>query len=157
MPRYEDYAEYYDLDHGGDFDIAFYREYAEANGPRVLELACGTGRILVRLAERGIDIDGLDFSDNMLSVCRDKLSRMAPSRSPSLFCADMADFRLPCKEYGLIYIPVRSFMHLFTSLGTPGPFIVANIWRLPLPAVGSAPLGRDWMSDAERGECGPCP
>ena len=115
MPRYEDYAEYYDLDHGGDFDIAFYREYAEVNGSRVLELACGTGRILLPLAKSGVKIDGLDFSEEMLAVCREKISRKMLSNWPDLYYCDMADFDLPCKEYGLIYVPVRSFMHLFTQ------------------------------------------
>ncbi len=41
-------------------------------GPKVLELACGTGRITLPLYESGVDIDGLDFSDSMLRVARDR-------------------------------------------------------------------------------------
>lgn len=115
MPHYEDYAEYYDLDHGGDFDIPFYHEYANKHGPPILELACGTGRILIPLAESGVKIDGLDFSENMLTVCQNKLKERGLSNRTNLFCMNMADFDLPCKEYGLICIPARSFMHLFTQ------------------------------------------
>ena len=102
MPHYEDYAEYYDHDHRGDFDIALYREYADVNGPRVLELACGAGRILIPLAESGVNIDGLDFSDNMLAGCQEKLGERGILGESTLFCSDMADFNLPRKNYGLV-------------------------------------------------------
>ena len=115
MPDYKDYAEYYDLDQSEHLDIAFCRSYAEANGPRTLELACGTGRVLVPLAESGVQIDGLDFSGNMLALCREKLAVKGMLGGADLFLSDMADFDLPFKAYGLIYVPVRSFMHLFTQ------------------------------------------
>jgi len=115
MPHYEDYAEYYDLDHDTDIDIAFYQGYAEANGPRTLELACGTGRVMVPLAESGIQIDGLDFSENMLARCREKLAARDLLGRSNLYLSDMADFDLPFKGYGLVYVPVRSFMHLFSQ------------------------------------------
>ncbi len=113
MAHYEDYAEYYDYEQGGSLDLAFYRECAAAYGPRVLELACGTGRLLVPLAEEGVRIDGLDFSENMLSVCREKLAVRGLLDRTELFRCDMARFDLPCKDYDLIYVPYRSFMHLF--------------------------------------------
>lgn len=115
MPHYQDYAEYYDQYTDFDVDVAFYRAYAEANGPRTLELACGTGRVLVPLAESGIAIDGLDFSENMLARCREKLAARDLLGESGLFLSDMADFDLPFQAYGLIYVPVRSFMHLYSQ------------------------------------------
>ena len=53
-------------------DIPFWIDLAKMYGPKVLELACGTGRITLPLYESGVDIDGLDFSDSMLCVARDR-------------------------------------------------------------------------------------
>jgi len=57
---YADYAEFYDLDHLGGADVPFYLAYAGdasvAGGSPVLELGCGTGRILIPLAEAGFDV-----------------------------------------------------------------------------------------------------
>ena len=63
MAQYVDYAEYYDLDHRDQAaDVPFYLAYAGetsacdgrvAGGSPILELACGTGRILIPLAEAG--------------------------------------------------------------------------------------------------------
>ena len=53
MSTYVDYAEYYDLDHDTQIDIAFYLDYARQCGSLVLELACGTGRVLIPTARKG--------------------------------------------------------------------------------------------------------
>jgi SAM-dependent methyltransferase len=45
---------------------------SEAGGP-VLEIGCGTGRVLIPTARAGIDIVGLDLSPRMLAVCRERL------------------------------------------------------------------------------------
>src|SRR5258707_9093 len=47
-------------------DVAFYARLARETGGRVLELACGTGRVTLALAEQGLDITGVDMSDGML-------------------------------------------------------------------------------------------
>ena len=48
-------------------DIPFYLEYAKECRGEVLELACGTGRILVPIAKQGVKITGLDSSEEMLN------------------------------------------------------------------------------------------
>jgi predicted TPR repeat methyltransferase len=53
-------------------DVAFYRRLAHEAAAPVLELACGTGRIAVALAESGIDITGIDVSDGMLAIAQRK-------------------------------------------------------------------------------------
>src|SRR4029077_2093045 len=54
-------------------DLEFYVDMAKANGGPVLELACGTGRILLPIAREGISIHGVDNSLPMLNVLQDKL------------------------------------------------------------------------------------
>lgn len=55
-------------------DIDFYRELARESGGPVLEIGCGTGRVLSRIAVDGLDCCGIDASKQMLERCRGKLS-----------------------------------------------------------------------------------
>ena len=63
-------AEWYDrLLEKESGDINYYKKIVQkANGP-VLELACGTGRHIMDALKNGVDIDGLDSSTDMLSIC----------------------------------------------------------------------------------------
>lgn len=115
QPEYVDYAEYYDQDHDMRADIPFYLGLARQCGSPVLELACGTGRVLIPLAEAGFEMWGIDLSENMLAVCRAKVEQRRLASRVHLSLADMATFDLPRKDFGLAYVPYRSFMHLFTQ------------------------------------------
>ena len=87
-------------------DVDFYRSLArEAAGP-VLEIGCGTGRVLARLAEDGVDVTGLDASQAML----DQLALRAPS--VQRVRGDMRDFELPGRRFALIFSAFRPFQHL---------------------------------------------
>ena len=74
MDQYADYAEFYDLGAGGLDDVPFYLEYARQCGGPILELACGTGRILIPIAEAGYEIYGVDLSVNMLDRCKQRVA-----------------------------------------------------------------------------------
>jgi SAM-dependent methyltransferase len=94
------------------FDRDFYVGLArEAAGP-VLEVACGTGRILLPCLQAGADIDGLDLYPDMLGVLRRKAAALG--LGPRLFPADMRDFTLP-RRYALIIIPFNAFVHNLTT------------------------------------------
>ena len=75
-------TEAYDLDkpEAPEQEFARWLQFArEARGP-VLEVMCGSGRFLVPLAEAGIDIDGVDASEDMLAACaRNATSAVSPS------------------------------------------------------------------------------
>jgi len=114
-PEYVDYAEYYDLDHDTQVDVAFYLDFARQCGSPILELACGTGRLVIPLAEAGFEVYGVDLSENMLAVCRHKVEERHLADRVYLALANMASFDLPRKDFALAYVPVRSFMHLFTQ------------------------------------------
>src|SRR4030095_8684306 len=108
MEVYDELAEHYDLIYGDQLDTDFYlREARNARG-RVLEVACGTGRILLRLLEEGIDAEGLDLSESMLAVLKKKATSMG--LKPTVYQANMVDFKLG--KYNLIIVPYRSFLHL---------------------------------------------
>jgi SAM-dependent methyltransferase len=109
MEVYEELAEFYDLVYSDQYDLEFYlREARNARGP-VLEVACGTGRILLKLLQEGIDVTGVDLSKNMLGILGKKARSLG--LKPDVHQADMCDFRLP-RKFKLIILPYRSFMHL---------------------------------------------
>jgi len=96
-------------------DVAFWVEMAQLAGGPVLELGCGTGRVLIPTAEVGVEIVGLDLSPSMLSICREKLAREPePVRNKvQLVQLDMRRFDLG-REFALVTIPFRAFQHLLT-------------------------------------------
>ncbi len=108
-----DYAELYDILFANlDFDRGFYLNLAlKARGP-VLEVACGTGRILIPCLQKGVEIDGLDLYPAMLECLRAKALRL--SLQPRLYLADMRDFTLT-RRYELIFIAFNSFVHNLTT------------------------------------------
>jgi SAM-dependent methyltransferase len=96
-------------------DAAFYVDLAkESRGP-VLEVGCGTGRVLLATAREGIEIHGLDNSAPMLAVLKEKISResAAVQKNISLHAGDMRDFRLN-RKFALVTIPFRPMQHMFT-------------------------------------------
>ena len=97
-----------DLPYGLDFYVALARE---VSGP-VLDIACGTGRILLPCLQAGVDIEGLDLFEPMLKTLRAKAADL--SLPPRLHQADMSDFALP-RRYELVMIPFNAFIHNMTQ------------------------------------------
>ncbi len=96
-------------------DIPFYVEYAKECGGEVLELACGTGRVLIPIAKQGITVTGLDASKQMLDIARKKIiNDDVAKKNATLVQGDMKSFDL-AKKFGLIYIAFRSFQCLLTK------------------------------------------
>lgn len=112
MVNYDQIAKVYDIFYNSaTFDIQFYlSEAKKVRGP-VLEVACGTGRVYLRLLEAGVDAYGIDLSKGMLSALEKKAA--ARGLKPKVKLADMRNFRLN-KKFSLIIVPFRSFLHLLT-------------------------------------------
>ncbi|CAH1220578.1 2-methoxy-6-polyprenyl-1,4-benzoquinol methylase, mitochondrial [Paenibacillus auburnensis] len=106
------YSEFYEAVTGRtDYDIALILEQAGklAEGRKVLELACGSGRILMHLANRGFSVTGLDLSEDMLKICRKKQAQL-PARLSSRIetvQGDMTDFKLG-ERFPLIVLSATS-------------------------------------------------
>jgi SAM-dependent methyltransferase len=96
-------------------DVGFFVEAAQASGGPVLEVGCGTGRVLIPTARAGIDIVGLDLSAHMLAVCRQRLLA-EPQEVQSrvrLVQGDMRRFNVG-QSFRLVTLPFRPFQHLTT-------------------------------------------
>lgn len=92
------WAEFNEADPG---ELAFYRGFVERGGQPALDLACGTGRLLLPLLQTGLDLDGCDVSPDMLALCREQAARTG--LSPSLYQQAFHELDLP-RTYRTIYI-----------------------------------------------------
>jgi ubiquinone/menaquinone biosynthesis C-methylase UbiE len=89
-------------------DAAFYRALAVETGGPVLELGCGTGRVLLPIAALGIACVGVDASPAMLTALRAK----DPPFNLELVEARMETFDLGGRRFRLVTCPFRAFLHL---------------------------------------------
>lgn len=148
-PFYRD-GRIYDLMHKDLVaDTNFFVEEAVRIGGPVLEVACGTGRIAIPIAQKGIEIVGLDISEGMLSEARKKAEQK--SLQIEWVHADCREFDLK-RKFKLIFIAFNSMQHLHDlpslesffdnvkkHLATDGLFII-DVFN---PSIGILARGRD--------------
>lgn len=96
-------------------EVEFYVDQARQAGGPVLELGCGTGRILIPVAEAGGAAVGLDRAAAMLAIAREKVGRCAREvqQRVEIVEGDMREFSLG-RRFKLVMIPYRAFLHLLT-------------------------------------------
>ncbi|HTC54517.1 MAG TPA: class I SAM-dependent methyltransferase [Steroidobacteraceae bacterium] len=92
-----------------DNQLKFYEALAQRARGGILELACGTGQIIVPIAATGMPAVGLDLSAEMVEAAR-RRARAAGVRV-DLVEADMRDFDLH-QQFSLIFIARNSLLHL---------------------------------------------
>lgn len=133
------------------YGLDFYVALACAAKSPVLDVACGTGRIMLPCLQKGVDVDGLDLFEPMLTTLRNKAAALG--LSPQLYQADMADFAVP-RRYGLVMIPFNAFIHNMTQEAQisclqrcrehllPGGQLAFDTFFPSLQIVGAAESGR---------------
>ena len=105
------YALIYDLtmeDWEGEFD--FYHALAQDTPGEILEIACGTGRIAIRLAENGLKVTATDLSNEMINIARGKSKHL---QNIEWGQADMKSFDLG-RQFSLIISPGHSFLFMLS-------------------------------------------
>ena len=146
-----DYPQYYDLAFRSetrleaDFIEAACRKYGSPPPSlRLLEPACGTGRLVTELAARGHRVTGFDLSRPSLKYLRQRLARR--KFAARVFRADMADFRL-AKPVDAAYCTFDGFRHLLSEDAArshlqcvakclrPGGIYILGFHLLPLDAA----------------------
>jgi SAM-dependent methyltransferase len=153
-------AHFYDLDNREitKVDIPFYLEYASKIAGNILELACGTGRITIPLAEVGHEIWGLEYSEAMIKQFKNKISELPKITAVRIHLShgDMSNFSMD-QEFPLILLPCRSFQllleeeleraclnNILKSLTDNGIFII-DVGNF----VGTKERERTWVDDKE--------
>lgn len=162
----EQLAELYDVFPFAD-DLPLYLELGRTQGGQALELCCGSGRLLVPLAEAGLRLVGLDASGPMLAIARRKLAAAGPAVADRarLVQADLRTFQLD-QRFDLALIAVKSFVYLTERAEQlaalrrvyehlrPGGLLALDLLH-PRPAWLARPDGSVWQDlahhDAQRG------
>jgi len=110
-------ARFYDADkpHAPAAELHFYAAALPRDAGGILEPMCGSGRLLVPLAEAGFGIDGADASAAMLARCETRLARSNPPREARLFRQDIAELNVPFR-YAAAFIAAGSFQLLTDPL-----------------------------------------
>ncbi len=86
-------------------DRFFYMELIRQFGQPVLDVGCGTGRLLLDYLNQGIEIEGVDNSPEMLAICRQKAAKMG--LTPTLYHQFGEELSIP-KNFQVILIPSSS-------------------------------------------------
>ena len=113
-----DHPKYYDLIFGNDcaaelrFICEINQKYLGGKAKRLFEPACGTGRLLYRLAKRGFEVEGIDLNPKAVAFSNQRFQRHG--RAPTAWVADMSDFR-PKRKWDLAFNTINSFRHLTTA------------------------------------------
>jgi SAM-dependent methyltransferase len=104
---YDALARYYELEYSDYFtDIDFYVQLLRRTGGPFLDLACGTGRVALALADEGYEVVGVDSSAAMLAIARKKAAARI-----ELVQGDLRTFELG-RRFPLVAVTLNSFMHL---------------------------------------------
>jgi len=133
-PDYEYYglmAEFWDLFRGDTStweDRFFYLEAVRKYGQPVLDVGCGTGRILLDFMRQGFDIDGIDNSPEMLALCKQKAEKL--NLNPAVYQQEMDKLALP-RKYQTILVPSSSFQLLLDA--TLPPMVMQRFYEHLLP------------------------
>jgi SAM-dependent methyltransferase len=155
----ENAARYYDLSPENPDDVPFYQQRIPSPQARVLELGCGTGRVLVPLVEKCSRIVGVDVSEAMLALCRRKLAeRRLLSPRAEVRQGDITEIELR-EAFDLIIAPFRVFQTLETDREVSGYFTTVRDHLSPggtailtafRPSLDADRMRREWVTDHEK-------
>lgn len=164
VPDYEYHglmAEFWDLLRGDTSkwdDRFFYLDVVRKYGQPVLDIGCGTGRILLDFMQQGIDIDGVDNSPEMLALLRQRAEKLGLDQI--VYQQEMADLSLP-RKYGTILVPSSSFQLLLDPALPPMALRCFYEHLLPGGTLGMPfmtlwkagdPLESEWTREAVRAD-----
>ena len=154
----EEAARYYDMNPDAPRDLDFYRDRIPSPASTILELGCGTGRVLIPLVENCAYIHGVDISAAMISLCQEKLVKAnIPANRARVEVGDITDLSLD-RRFDLITAPYRVFQNLETDAEangffdtirkhlSPGGRCILNVFK---PDGDPAVMRQEWANQEE--------
>lgn len=102
---WDDYAAFYDWENArtlGRRDVAFWRRFVVDAPAPVLELGCGTGRLLVPMARTGVLVTGIDRSQPMLDHATRRARRLLRARRPAIIRGDIRTLPFKRGTFGAV-------------------------------------------------------
>ena len=152
-------AKYYDCSPEVPDDIPFYINHVPSKQTTVLELGCGTGRVMVALAPHCEYVHGIDLSEAMISICQEKLlAANIPPTKAEAEVGDITDFDLE-QTFDLIIAPFRVLQCLESDSDVDGLFRCVRkhlalgstcILSVFNPNRDRERLRREWCTDEEK-------
>src|SRR5215211_6418032 len=150
----------------GGPELAYFRGYVEEGDGPALDVACGTGRLLVPFVEAGLDVDGCDVSADMIALCREHAERAGVA--PTLFVQSMHELDPP-RRYRTIFVcggfgigstrdqDRQALDRFFANLEAGGTLVLDNEGPYAQPAEWltwlrdkRAKLPREWREPGDR-------
>jgi ubiquinone/menaquinone biosynthesis C-methylase UbiE len=115
QPDFDIIAKYYDLIYADrDDDLEMWLNLTADVEDEILEIGCGTGRILLPLLQNGHRVTGVDVSNLALKAAQTKIDAGEFDDTATLYQADMRNLDLPQKNFAFAFIPINTFMHCLT-------------------------------------------
>jgi SAM-dependent methyltransferase len=120
-----DFPKYYDVIFAADWKaeldllVGCFQKHARRKVRRVFEPACGTGRLLIKLAQRGYGVSGNDLNPKAIDFCNARLARHGFPRTALV--GDMADFTVR-RKFDAAFNTINSFRHLPTEQAAESHF-----------------------------------
>jgi SAM-dependent methyltransferase len=150
----------------GGQDVTYFQAMIERSGQPALDLGCGTGRLLLPYLHAGLDVDGCDYSKDMLEHCR--LLAMRQGLAPQLYQQAIHALDLPRRYHTIIacgvvglggqrHLTMQAFRRCYEHLRSGGTFVFdysprwndPPAWRSRLPDERRA-LPQAWPESSER-------
>ncbi len=136
-------------------EIAYFRQFVERGQP-ALDVACGTGRLLLPYVRDGLDVDGCDVSPDMLAQCQEAAD--LEGLSPNLYAQAMHELDLP-RRYRTIFVcgalglgstreqDAEAFRRLYDHLEAGGTLVIDN--EVPYSDAG---MWEHWLKEKRDGQ-----
>lgn len=147
QPDFDTIAKFYDLIYSKRTDdVEMWRDIAASVDGNILEIGCGTGRVMLPLLADNFSVTGIDISDASLAIAKEKIATAGLEVNATLLNADMRTFDLPQKNFGLAFIPSNTFMHNLSTSDqratltriaahlSPGGIIAVDVYH-PYPSA----------------------
>lgn len=147
-------------------EIDYFRSFVEAGQP-ALDVACGTGRLLVPYLEAGLDVDGCDISPDMLTLCRERAERRG-LKPPNLYAQAVHELDLRRRYRTIVFCggfglggrreqDIEGLSRLYEHLEPGGvlvldnevPYADSHLWQ-HWPKEKRQDLPRPWRAGGDR-------